>query len=254
MPKQFDTTSDDTVPLSEILAAAADDIEVLPPAEAHPTKGRVIEDPVDGTVYIGDGASWVDVDAASGLDSGSVSTGQQSIDETDVRPAVDEPREPQGDNGLWEIGRSEYRHRPQMVMGRQNSLPSRITHTEQSFTSDTYTQIAPGLPYGPLESPSGTKPILHVWVDIESLDTDDHAWVAVTNSANGTSNPFFEYATYKGANRRLIHQQVDLSEIENGTDAQTEFLQLEVYGKTPNGTDGGILHPSSAWSIVHEVI
>jgi hypothetical protein len=95
---------------------------------------------------------------------------------------------------------------------------------------------------------------LHVWIDIESLDSDDHAWVAVTNSANGTSNPFFEYATYLGTNRRLIHQQVDLSEIENGTDAQTEFLQLEVYGKTPNGTNGGILHPSSAWSVVHEVI
>jgi len=54
---------DGRIDVSTLVKLLADDPEVrTDPTSYAPSRGRVIEDAADGSVYVGDGADWVDVD------------------------------------------------------------------------------------------------------------------------------------------------------------------------------------------------
>lgn len=78
MPNKIPPDANQNVPLGAMVAAMADDPEVAEPTDVHPSNGRVIKDPVDGTIYLGDGANWIDVEAASGIGAPALSTDKQS--------------------------------------------------------------------------------------------------------------------------------------------------------------------------------
>lgn len=66
--------ADDNLTLATLLKAVTDDIEVGQTSDLHPSDGRLLEDSADGTIYVGNGSSWVDATAAIGLDSPSYVT------------------------------------------------------------------------------------------------------------------------------------------------------------------------------------
>lgn len=61
-------TSSGDVGLDTIIELLAEDVEVKDRSGLAPASGRVVKDPEDGTIYVGDGAQWLDVAAIVGLD------------------------------------------------------------------------------------------------------------------------------------------------------------------------------------------
>ena len=69
MSKTVDN-EDGRIDVSTLVTLLADDPEVrTDPTSYAPTRGRVIEDAADGSVYVGDGEAWVDVDEDVYFDS-----------------------------------------------------------------------------------------------------------------------------------------------------------------------------------------
>lgn len=82
MPEKLPPDTNGDVPFETVIKALADDVEVLTTSEAHPTDGRIIEDPADGTIYIGDGSSWTAVANNTGVSNlGALSTEEGAIGE-----------------------------------------------------------------------------------------------------------------------------------------------------------------------------
>lgn len=67
-PRQLEPNAAGDMPLSELIKEAADDVDVGQRDDYAPTAGRVLEDSQTGTVWLGDGDSWLDVDHATGID------------------------------------------------------------------------------------------------------------------------------------------------------------------------------------------
>jgi len=71
MPK-LPPNANDSIDLGTLVRAVSDDAIVGQRSEYAPSKGRVLEDSETGTVYVGNGSAWVDVDAGSGVTSPAV--------------------------------------------------------------------------------------------------------------------------------------------------------------------------------------
>lgn len=63
MPDQYplDPDSTDTLDFERLVEALADPRVVDDTADYSPTKGRVVKDSADGTLYLGDGTQWLDL-------------------------------------------------------------------------------------------------------------------------------------------------------------------------------------------------
>jgi hypothetical protein len=84
MPNTVSPNGNSNIPLGEILKALADDPQVGQTSNYDPADGRVLKDSVSGTIYVGDGSSWIDVDATCGIELPQTSS-DRSISYSDLR-------------------------------------------------------------------------------------------------------------------------------------------------------------------------
>lgn len=94
--QDVDVSAGGNVKISTIVRAAAGDVAVeTDPTSLVPTYGRVVEDAADGTLYVGDGAQWLDVDAAVGLEGEYPVTGTYTGDGVTTGRTISLGYEPQ---------------------------------------------------------------------------------------------------------------------------------------------------------------
>jgi len=68
-PRNVEPTATGDVPLTKIIELLADNAEIRSnPTSLSPTAGRVAKDASDGTIWLGDGDSWLDVEHEVGAD------------------------------------------------------------------------------------------------------------------------------------------------------------------------------------------
>lgn len=72
--------ADGSIDLETIVRVLADDHVIGQPNEYAPTDGRVLESNTDGTVYVGDGSSWLTVTDESGVVSRLVTATAETSD------------------------------------------------------------------------------------------------------------------------------------------------------------------------------
>lgn len=68
--------------LETLVDALAPEKQVGQPGDYYPSTGRVLEDDVDGTMYLGDGDQWLPVTTNAGLAAPAASTGELSTEES----------------------------------------------------------------------------------------------------------------------------------------------------------------------------
>lgn len=72
--------------LADIVALLSEPEVKTDPTSYAPTSGRVVEDASDGTIYIGDGDTWYDVNAAVGLTTERVDAQEGTVATAPVDP------------------------------------------------------------------------------------------------------------------------------------------------------------------------
>lgn len=73
------------IDLETLVDALTPENQVGQPDEYYPSKGRVLEDDVDGTMYLGDGEQWLPVNADIGLATPAVTADELSINDVAAR-------------------------------------------------------------------------------------------------------------------------------------------------------------------------
>jgi len=77
---------DNRIDLETLVDALTPENQVGQPNEYYPSKGRVLEDDVDGTMYLGDGDQWLPIDADVGLATPAVSTDDATVNNSVTSP------------------------------------------------------------------------------------------------------------------------------------------------------------------------
>jgi hypothetical protein len=74
--------NDGGIDLETLVDALAENKEIGQPSEYYPSSGRVLEDSVDGTIYLGDGDQWLTVSTDSSLSTPAVDA--ENLDNTET--------------------------------------------------------------------------------------------------------------------------------------------------------------------------
>jgi len=116
------------IDLETLVDALAENKEIGQPSEYFPSSGRVLEDSVDGTVYLGDGDQWLTVSTDSSLSSPAVNTDSTTIGGDSNSPEI-----------LTDRLSTELQIRPS---GNSDTVGSVLLHPEQPSGQRTHWMAA----------------------------------------------------------------------------------------------------------------